>query len=264
MPLPFTKMHSLGNDFVMIDGVRNSLSITPEFARHIADRKFGIGCDQILIAESSNDTNIDFVFRIVNADGSESGQCGNGARCFARFLIDQGLTRKKSINVSTLNTQMTLNFENNDKVIVNMGQPVLEHSAIPYSGNNSNHIQSLCIYNEEREFGVLSMGNPHAVLLVDEIGTADVDTIGAAVERHVCFPQRTNVGFMQIVNQNEILLRVFERGVGETLACGSGACAAVVSGQLRKPFKQRGYCATPRWYTTSFMGRYQHSCISMR
>jgi len=232
-PIPFSKMHSLGNDFVMIDGVRNDIWITRDLARYISDRKFGIGCDQILVAEAPVDEETDFRFRIFNADGSESAQCGNGARCFARFLLDQGLTTKQRIPVSTLNTYMVLEFESNQRITVNMGEPVLEHSAIPFIGSTSDHIQTLCIDEYSLEFGIISMGNPHAVTLVKDVHNIDVGHIGKTIEHHPSFPERTNVGFLQVDDSASIQLRVFERGVGETLACGSGACAAVVSGNLR-------------------------------
>ena len=233
MTFRFSKMHSLGNDFVIIDGVNQALSMDASLAARVADRKRGIGCDQILIAEVSNDPEIDFRFRIFNADGSESAQCGNGARCFARFLRDQQLTQKSSIAVSTTNTTMQLNIELPDYVRVNMGAPVFEHPRIPFREGIEGHIQPLRVGDQSLEFGVVSMGNPHAVLQVEDTATAAVHEIGAEVESHPQFPQRTNVGFMQVSDRQHIRLRVFERGVGETEACGSGACAAVVSGITR-------------------------------
>lgn len=225
-------MHSLGNDFVVLDGVRQSLNIAPSLARHIADRKRGIGCDQILVAESDPDDDIDFMFRIYNPDGSESGQCGNGARCFAKYLFDNNLTDKSDIVVNTSShTRMTLSRNLDDSVTVDMGRPRFEPGEIPFAANQTQPTYSIPLDNTALEFSILSMGNPHAVLLVDDVSSAEVDKIGSQVECHPLFPERTNVGFMQIENSKRIKLRVYERGTGETQACGSGACAAVVSGR---------------------------------
>ncbi len=228
--LRFSKMHSLGNDFVVIDGVRQSLEITPALARRIADRHRGIGCDQLLVARPANGRG-DFAFRIYNHDGSESAQCGNGARCFAHFLRRQGLTDASTIRVATHSTEMTLDLLAGDLVRVDMGAPVFEPARIPYLAEGDGLVQSIDTGHGEIGFVVLSMGNPHAVTVVDDVDGADVAAIGAAVERHPRFPERTNVGFAEVVDRGHLRLRVFERGVGETRACGSGACAAVVAGR---------------------------------
>ncbi len=231
MPLRFSKMHSLGNDFVVIDAIQQRLSMSGEFASFIADRRRGIGCDQILVAEPAPDDRSEFRFRIYNADGSEAGQCGNGARCFAVFLKRIGLTQSNAIRVATTTSRMTLHFLDSGQVRVDMGDAVLEPERVPFDSEHNTGLHRLQAGNDWYDFAVVSMGNPHAVTLVDDVRQTDVDGIGAEIEHHPRFPQRTNVGFMQILDRNNIRLRVFERGVGETQACGSGACAAAVCGQ---------------------------------
>jgi diaminopimelate epimerase len=233
MKLKFTKMQSLGNDFVMFNGVTDTVRITDKIARHIADRNFGIGCDQILVVEpwsgKRNDNN-GYLFRIFNSDGSEVGQCGNGARCFARYLHDQGLTDKSTVQVKTKTTELQLYLNLDDTVTVAMGVPEFAPELIPLSVPE----QMLTYHAETRlgnvAFGALSIGNPHCVLLVDNIEEANVTSLGTILENDPMFPERVNVGFSQVVSRQKIKLRVHERGVGETLGCGSGACAAVVSG----------------------------------
>lgn len=231
MYIHFTKMHGIGNDFVVIDATSEALELSPEQARKIADRHFGIGCDQILIVESPSSDDVLFNYRIFNADGSEVEQCGNGARCFANFVYSKGLTTETRIPVSTQSGKIVLELQSDGQVTVNMGMPRLTPDQVPllaqaYSGSYS-------LEDPDVEFGAVSMGNPHAVLVVDNVDTAPVDSLGAELESHPMFPERVNVGFMQVISRNHIKLRVFERGAGETLACGTGACAAIVSGQLR-------------------------------
>ena len=231
MLVRFSKMHSLGNDFVVIDGIGQKVEMTRERAARIADRRRGIGCDQVLVACRATDPASDFDFRIFNTDGSESSQCGNGARCFARFLRRQELSNADTIRVATSNTSMTLNLLNDGGVCVDMGAPVFESARIPFESDGDAFEHTLEAAGASRRFAVLSMGNPHAVTMVEDVDVADVDGIGTVIECHPRFPERTNVGFMQVVDRGSIRLRVFERGVGETMACGSGACAAMVSGR---------------------------------
>ena len=231
MIIPFTKMQALGNDFVVLDFISNPITLTNDQANRIADRHFGIGCDQILIVEHSDKPNIDFKYRIMNADGSEVGQCGNGARCFARFVLDNNLTNKTDISVETITGEMRLLAQDDGQVQVNMGIPNFVAEKIPFSADKPSLSYDLELAEQTVEITPLSIGNPHAVIVVDDVETAAVSSIGAEIESHTRFPERVNVGFMQVINQNEIKLRVFERGAGETLACGSGACAAVAAGQ---------------------------------
>lgn len=230
MLLHFTKMQSLGNDFVVLDGVSETINLTPDIAQQLADRHFGIGCDQILLAESGHEAGVDFVFRIFNRDGSEVGQCGNGARCFGRFLKDSGLTRKNTISVSTLTSRMTLQLLDSGAVRVDMGQPSFLPADIPYQAKAESVLYPLALAVQSLQISALSLGNPHAVLMVDDVAAYPVHEIGPLIERHPDFPARVNAGFMEIIDRQHIRLRVFERGVGETLGCGSGACAAVVAG----------------------------------
>ncbi|HVK55648.1 MAG TPA: diaminopimelate epimerase [Burkholderiales bacterium] len=230
MRLKFTKMHGLGNDFVVLDGVRQSLSLSTEQMRFIANRNFGVGCDQILIVEKSSSPDIDFRYRIFNADGGEVEQCGNGARCFTRFVIDQGLTDKRTLRVQTATGIIMPTLEADGLVTVNMGAPRFEPRDIPFRAEARQPLYSLQIGDATRTFSVLSMGNPHAVQIVDNVELAPVLTEGPLIEHHDAFPARVNAGFMQIVDRRNIKLRVFERGTGETLACGTGACAAVAAG----------------------------------
>lgn len=232
MKLNFTKMHGLGNDFVVIDGINQNVAPEPAWIRRLADRHFGIGCDQVLLVEASDRPDADFRYRIFNADGSEVEQCGNGARCFARFVRDRGLTDKTDLRVITSAGLLRLQVQADGQVAVDMGQPRLEPAEIPFFATERARRYSIAADGVELEVGVVSMGNPHAVLVVDDVDRAPVAHLGPLLERHGRFPQRANVGFMQIVAPDRIRLRVFERGTGETLACGSGACAAVVVGRL--------------------------------
>ncbi|MBG57346.1 MAG: diaminopimelate epimerase [Porticoccus sp.] len=233
MLLRFTKMHGLGNDFVVIDGVSQAIAMTPVLARKLADRHFGIGCDQVLVVEPPSRHDVDFRYRIFNQDGNEVEQCGNGARCFAKFVRDRHLTGKSTLRVETATGVITLRVKANDLIEVNMGVPILTPPDIPFVADRKAISYPLSVDGKELSISAVSMGNPHAVLTVSDIQTAPVDTLGPAIECHHCFPQRVNVGFMQILNRQQINLRVFERGAGETLACGSGACAAVVAGHLQ-------------------------------
>ncbi|EAS47108.1 diaminopimelate epimerase [marine gamma proteobacterium HTCC2207] len=227
--MKFTKMHGLGNDFVVIDAVTQNVRITASMVRRLADRKTGIGCDQVLVIEPPSAVDIDFNYRIFNCDGAEVEQCGNGARCLARFVHDRQLTGKKSIQVQTSNRVMTLNLINKNLVAVDMGVPELDPPAIPFQATEAASLYDIDVNGQVQRIAAVSMGNPHAVLTVADINTATVAELGAALESHERFPNRVNVGFMQIVDRSEIKLRVFERGVGETDACGSGACAAAVA-----------------------------------
>ncbi len=232
MKIHFTKMHGLGNDFIMIDTTTQSLSLTSEQLRWMADRHLGIGCDQILLVENSPAPNIDFGYRIFNADGQEVSQCGNGARCFARFVRDKGLTSKNQLVVHTASGLIYPHIEPDGQVTVNMGPPRFNPLEIPLLVKDRAPEYMLEIDNISYRIGAVSMGNPHAVLQVDSVTQTPVNTLGPRLESHPLFPQRVNAGFMQILNRSAIKLRVYERGVGETLACGTGACAAVVLGIL--------------------------------
>lgn len=233
MILQFTKMHGLGNDFVVFDAVRQSVHLSTEQIRAIADRNFGIGCDQLLLVERPSNPDKDFRYRIFNADGGEVEQCGNGARCFARFVRDQDLTDKDRIAVETDAGPIELQIEGDGQVTVDMGEPRLTPADIPFEAESLSAAYAIHVDGEQLEIGAVSMGNPHCVLLVDDVDSAPVDTLGAALEAHPRFPNRANIGFLQILDRRHARLRVFERGVGETLACGTGACAAMVSGKLR-------------------------------
>lgn len=231
--LAFTKMHGLGNDFMVVDAISQPFRLQPELIRELADRNFGIGFDQLLVVEPPGLPDVDFRYRIFNADGSEVEQCGNGARCFARFVRDQRLTNKKVIRVQTAKGVIELRTGRDGWVTVNMGVPELNPPAIPFAANARKAVYTVEVDGEVVELSAVSMGNPHGVLLVDDVDTAPVATLGPKLERHPRFPARANIGFLQIVSRGKARLRVFERGSGETLACGSGACAAVVAGQLR-------------------------------
>ena len=234
MRLRFSKMHGLGNDFMVIDGVSQKVRLSPEKIRQLADRHFGIGFDQLLVVEAPESPEVDFRYRIFNSDGGEVENCGNGARCFAVFVRDRKLTGKNLITVETAGGMMTLQITENGEVCVNMGVPRLVPAEIPFEAEAQSLTYSLAVDGITLEISAVSMGNPHAVTLVDDVATAPVAQLGPLVERHTRFPQRVNAGFMQVVSSDEINLRVFERGVGETLACGTGACAAVVAGNLRQ------------------------------
>jgi len=231
--LKFTKMHGLGNDFVVLDGLRQHVDLSPEQLRFLADRHFGVGCDQILLVEAPSQAGVDFRYRIFNADGGEVEQCGNGARCFVRFVHEAGLTTKREIRVETQQGIITPRLEGNGEVTVDMGAPRFKPEEIPFVSATDAVIQPLLVGDEAVDITVVSMGNPHAVQVVDSVDTAPVQTRGPAIENHPRFPRRVNVGFMEVADRHSIRLRVFERGSGETLACGTGACAAVVAGIRR-------------------------------
>ncbi len=231
MLLEFTKMHGLGNDFVVIDAIHQNVHLSPEQVRFLARRRFGVGCDQVLIVAPPDDAGVDFVYRIFNADGSEVEQCGNGARCFARFVHDRGLTTARRIRVRTRAGIITPELRDDGQVAVNMGMPDFHPAALPYRAEAEAPAYQLDVDGETIRFGAVSMGNPHIVIRVDDVAQAPVAELGPKLESHPAFPARVNVGFMEIVDEGHIRLRVFERGAGETLACGTGACAAVVVGQ---------------------------------
>lgn len=244
MTLKFTKMHGAGNDFVVIDGVRQSVALSADQIRFIADRHFGIGCDQILLVEKTQRDDADFRYRIFNADGGEVEQCGNGARCFVRFVHDQKLTSKRGIVVETKSGLISPHLEDDGRVTVNMGPPIFDPSQIPFVSDSQEVIQPLQLGTEVVQITAVSMGNPHAVQVVTDIEAAPVTTQGALIEHHPRFPKRVNAGYMQIVDRTHIRLRVFERGAGETLSCGTGACAAVVAGIRRKLLDNTVHVAT--------------------
>jgi|TARA_B110000240_G_C13478273_1_gene444107 diaminopimelate epimerase len=231
--LDFVKMHGLGNDFILLDGVSQKLDLTADNIRHLSHRKFGIGCDQLLIAQSPSQEDVDFRYRIFNSDGSEVEQCGNGARCFAQFVRQIGLTDKEVIKVETLAGIFTLNVRDDINVTVEMGQPEFEKEKIPFSEQGENNVHIFEINNQQIEFAVVSMGNPHAVIFVDDVNSTDVQEIGSRLEVDGRFPKRTNVQFVQVENRQHITQRIFERGVGETMASGSGACAAAAVAQQK-------------------------------
>ena len=233
MKLKFSKMHGLGNDFVVLDGVRQQVSLSPEQLVYLADRHFGVGCDQILLVETPSQPGVDFRYRIFNADGGEVEQCGNGARCFVRFVHDQGLTDKRQIRVETLKGIIEPRLEADGNVTVDMGEPRFLPAEIPFLADDDVIIHLLDVADETLETTVVSMGNPHVVQVVDDVDTHPVGEHGPLIERHPRFPKRVNAGFMQIIDRHAIKLRVYERGSGETLACGTGACAAAVAGIRR-------------------------------
>ncbi len=230
MQVKFTKMQGAGNDFVVIDGYSQIVALNANQIKKIANRYFGVGCDQLLMVEKSTSANVDFKYRIFNADGGEVEQCGNGARCFARFVFEKGLTDKCNITVQTASGVIVLQLQTDGQVTVNMGAPIFEPECIPFNAPMYQHEYTLNLGTETVMICAVSMGNPHAVMLVDNVETANVARLGPQIESHIDFPQRVNAGFMQIVNLHEINLRVYERGSGETLSCGTGACAAAVSG----------------------------------
>lgn len=233
MILKFTKMHGAGNDFVMLDGVRHKIELTPEQLRLLADRHFGVGCDQILIVEKTENKEADFRYLIFNADGGEVEQCGNGARCFMRFVHDQRLTTKREIVVETHGGLISPRLEQDGRVTVNMGAPIFDPARIPFDGGSGEVSETLEIAGEMLNISALSMGNPHAVQVVEDIERAPVKEAGPLIEYHLRFPKRVNAGFMQVMDRHNLRLRVYERGTGETLSCGTGACAAVVAGIRR-------------------------------
>jgi diaminopimelate epimerase len=261
MRLKFTKMQGAGNDFVVLDGVRQRVALGPEQWRALADRHFGVGADQLLLVEPPDGPDVDFVYRIFNADGAEVEQCGNGARCFVRFVRDQGLTDRRSVRVRTLGGVIEPRIEDDGRVTVDMGAPVLEPERVPFDASGlepraegRDRLWPLALPGGERWISAVSMGNPHAVQVVDDVDTAPVGTEGPLIEAHPRFPRRVNAGFVQVVSRGRIRLRVYERGAGETLACGSGACAAVVAGirrgllDARVDVETRGGLLTIEWH----------------
>lgn len=228
--LKFTKMQGIGNDFIVLDGIKETIVLTKEIIRFLSDRHFGIGCDQILLVERPTHPQADFLYRIFNADGQEVEQCGNGARCFVRFVHEQKLTQKTQLTLQTQQRLIHTSLEENGQVTVDMGAPIFTPAAIPFIVDKEAITYSLSIASEIVQIGAISMGNPHAVLFVNNIEEAPVASLGALIQNHERFPDKANVGFAEIITASHIKLRVFERGAGETLACGTGACAAVVAG----------------------------------
>jgi diaminopimelate epimerase len=233
MILKFTKMHGAGNDFVVLDGVHQHIDLTSEQLRLLADRHFGVGCDQILLVEKPQHKDADFRYRIFNADGGEVEQCGNGARCFARFVHEKKLTPKREIVVETHGGLIRPRLEQDGRVTVNMGIPTFEPTLIPFDGGSGEASEPLEVADKTLLIGAVSMGNPHAVQVVDDIENAPVKELGPLIEHHPRFPKRVNAGFMQVMDRHHLRLRVYERGAGETLSCGTGACAAVAVGIRR-------------------------------
>jgi diaminopimelate epimerase len=244
MLLRFTKMHGLGNDFAVVDLISQSINLTPLQIRVLADRRLGVGFDQLLTVSPPMDPELDFFYRIYNADGTEAQQCGNGARCLLRFVRDRGLTTRTFIRLQTINGEISCKLERHGNVAVNMGQPIISPGDVPFEAAAPATHYDLALNVAPKDdacdatmpcgtvsIAAVSMGNPHAVLRVDDVDTAPVATLGPLIERHSRFPEGANVGFMQVIDRQHIRLRVFERGVGETLACGTGACAAVVAGR---------------------------------
>ncbi len=237
MKLKFTKMHGAGNDFVVIDAIHQQIDFTSDQWRLLGDRRFGVGADQILVVEKSQTPGVDFRYRIFNADGGEVEQCGNGSRAFVQFVVEKGLTDKRTIKVETLCGIIAPTMEADGNITVNMGAPILDAEQVPFNiaglqseskGNDT--IWPLDVNDRTQWISAVSMGNPHAVQVVDDVDAAPVQVDGPAIEHHPRFPKRVNAGFMQVIDRHHVKLRVFERGVGETLACGTGACAAVVAG----------------------------------
>lgn len=245
MQFNFSKMHGLGNDFMVVDCVTQNVFFSPDAIRRLADRHRGVGFDQLLVVEPPYDPETDFHYRIFNADGSEVEQCGNGARCFARFVWLKGLTNKYHISVSTKAGKMVLKLENDNQVTVNMGVPEFEPGKIPFRAKQSEKTYLLRAGTQTLFCGAVSMGNPHCVTVVDDVDTFDVEILGPLLESHERFPERVNAGFMQILNRNEVRLRVYERGAGETQACGSGACAAVAVGRMQGLLDERVTVSLP-------------------
>lgn len=239
MQLKFTKMHGAGNDFVMLDAISQHLKLRPRDIRRLADRRRGIGCDQVLLVEAPGHPDADFRYRIFNADGSEAGQCGNGARCFARFVRHRKLTQKRQLVVETCSGELKLSLKDNHQVQVDMGTPRWLPSEVPIARDAQADDYQIVVNGEEITVGAVSMGNPHAVLRVDDVNKGAVERLGPAIECHEDFPDRVNAGFLQVIDRENAKLRVYERGVGETLACGSGACAAIAYGHRKGWFDNR-------------------------
>ncbi|MCO6412920.1 MAG: diaminopimelate epimerase [Thiogranum sp.] len=233
MELAFTKMHGLGNDFVIVDAISQPVTLSRQQIRQIADRRRGVGCDQLLLVEKPEQPDVEFRYRIFNADGGEVEQCGNGARCFAHFVRAKGLTRSTRIPVQTKAGRLELMVREDGQITVDMGVPRLEPADIPFQAAARALRYALAVDNETVEIAAISVGNPHAVIQVPDVNAAPVERLGPAIESHPRFPNHVNVGFMEVIDRGRIRLRVFERGAGETLACGSGACAAVVAGRIQ-------------------------------
>jgi len=229
MLMKFTKMHGLGNDFVVIDAVTQNVHVTAAMARRLSDRHLGIGCDQVLIVEPPSDKTLDFDYKIFNSDGGEAEQCGNGARCLARFITDRRLSGKETVRVKTMNRVISLTITKDKLVSVDMGIPGLEPSDVPFIETTRSNAYAININNQQFDIAAISVGNPHAVLFVDNLDRAPVSVIGQELQSHDQFPKQVNVGFAQVINRQHLKLRVYERGVGETRACGTGACAAGVA-----------------------------------
>jgi diaminopimelate epimerase len=262
MALKFTKMHGAGNDFVVIDGVRQQVVLSPENIRFIADRNFGVGCDQLLLVEKAQHKDADFRYRIFNADGGEVEQCGNGARCFVRFVHDHKLTHKREIIVETKSGLISPRLEDDGRVTVNMGAPIFEPERIPFDSDSREVTQPLQVGDTTVQITAVSMGNPHAVQVVADVEASPVAALGPLIEHHPRFPKRVNAGFMQVLDRDHIKLRVFERGAGETLSCGTGACAAVVAGIQRGLLDATVHVAT-RGGTLSITWQGEGSPVSM-
>ncbi len=245
MRLKFTKMQGLGNDFVVLDGITQRVDLSAPQLKRLADRHFGVGCDQILVVEKPSRDGVDFRYRIFNADGGEVEQCGNGARCFVQFVRNRGLTAKRIIRVETKGGIIEPRMEDDGQVTVDMGIPRFASGEIPFTGGSSAIVQPLELDGASVSVSVVSMGNPHAVQVVDNVDDAPVLTEGPRIERHPRFPSGVNAGYMQVVDRANIRLRVWERGAGETLACGTGACAAVVSG-IRRGLLDSAVCVATR------------------
>lgn len=233
MIVEFTKMHGLGNDFMVVDLISQHAHLRPEVIKRLASRQMGIGFDQLLLVEPPGKPDVDFRYRIFNADGTEVEQCGNGARCFAVFVREKKLTDKNTIKVETKNGDIELKVKDDGRVLVDMGAPRLLPEQVPFVADQENCVYAVDVAGDAIELSALSMGNPHAVLLVESVAEAPVLSMGPALESHERFPEKVNVGFMEVVHKRFVKLRVFERGVGETLACGTGACAAAVAGIRR-------------------------------
>jgi diaminopimelate epimerase len=238
-PLAFTKMQGLGNDFIIIDATQQSLELTPAQVRYLADRHYGVGCDQLLVLLPATTPKMDFAYHVFNADGTRAEQCGNGVRCLGRYIYERKLSQQSLLHLAAPTNEIELYPDDTGMINVNMGMPVFVPDAIPFHADKQADVYSLTLPEGSVEIGVVSIGNPHAVLVVPELAAAPVSTWGEEIESHVRFPHRTNVEFMQIVNRQHIRLRVYERGVGETLACGSGACAAMVIGRLWQQLESR-------------------------
>lgn len=245
METPFTKMQGLGNDFVVFDALSEAIDLTPDRVRQVADRRFGIGCDQVLLIEPAHSAGADIRYRIFNADGHEVEQCGNGSRCIARYLSDHGLLDKEEIVAETVTGVVRLYREPDGHVRVNMGVPRLAPQALPMLVTSQAIRYPIEVGDQRLSVSAVSLGNPHAVLQVDDVDTVPVVTLGQKIASHRLFPQGVNVGFMQILDRSQIRLRVYERGVGETLACGTGACAAVVAGTLQSLLDKTVYVELP-------------------